>query len=209
MGGYKSGNHGGRPTVEASLPLRLSKLLCEGLVRPNCRLSGPLTWNDSLTGQQTAAVAYEAHLAETHGRLRLLYTSTDFWTGERRCQDYWISLEATPQPFGGQRWWFICPKRHERVATLYLPAGAHTFASRKAYRLGYRSQRESSQDRALSRAFKLRHRLGDDGGIGMGIIKPKGMHHATFERALARLEAAEHIVDAHTVALVRRLAEMA
>jgi hypothetical protein len=37
-----------------------------------------------------------------------------------------------------------------------LPSGAGSFASRCAHRLGYRSQRQSSYDRAINQAFKLR-----------------------------------------------------
>jgi hypothetical protein len=78
----------------------------------------------------------------------------------------WIQLETTPQPFGGRRWWFVCPRTGRRVAKLYLPSGAFTFASRQAYRLAYRSQRETPYDRALRRGFKLRGKLGADGGMG-------------------------------------------
>ena len=207
MGGYNSGNHGGRPTIEASLALNLPKLLRDGLARPNCTRHGSLIWTNTDTGEQTASIRYETHLGDTSGRMRLLYTSTDYWTGEKRAQDYWIQLEAAPQPFGGLRWWFLCPKRGDRVAKLYLPTGAHTFASRQAYRLGYRSQRESPRDRALSQAFKLRRCLGDDGGIGEYIPKPKGMHRATFDRAMNRIEVAEDVVGAHTILLFNRLAK--
>lgn len=209
MGGYNSGNHGGRPTVEASLALDLSKLLRDGCARPNASTRGSLIWTNTSTGQRTASIGYEANLADTHGRIRLIYTSTDFWTREKRSQDYWVDLRATPQPFGGQRWWFICPRRGDRVAKLYLPTGAHTFASRRAYRLGYHSQRQSPHDRALSQAFKLRRRLGSQDGIGDFIDKPKGMHRSTFRRAMAKVEAAEYIVDAHTVVLIGRLAKRA
>ena len=205
MGGYNSGNHGGRPTVEASLALNLPKLLRDGLARPNVSRFGSLIWTNTDTGKQTASIRYEAHLEDTYGRIRLLYTSTDYWTGEKRTQDYWVNLESTPQPFGGRRWWFVCPKRGHRVAKLYLPIGAHTFASRRAYHLGYRSQRESPRDRALSQAFKLRGRLGSDDGIGEYILRPKGMHGTTFERAMIRVEAAEDIVDAHSILLLARL----
>ena len=34
MGGYNSGRHGGRPTVEDGLTLTLSKLILEGLFHP-------------------------------------------------------------------------------------------------------------------------------------------------------------------------------
>ena len=68
-----------------------------------------------------------------------------------------------------------------------------------------RSQRESPRDRALSQAFKLRQRLGSEEGIGDYILKPKGMHDTTFERAMIRVEAAEDIVDAHSILLLDRL----
>ncbi len=97
--------------------------------------------------------------------MRLKYTSTR-WDGERRELDYLIHLETTAQPFGGRRWWWICPRTGRRAVKLYLPNGAFTFASRQAYRLAYRSQRETARDRALRRAFKLREKLGGDGGIG-------------------------------------------
>ena len=133
-----------------------------------------------------------------------MYTTTG-WDGERREADYWIQLETTPQPFGGRRWWFVCPRTGRRAAKLYLPNGAVTFASRQAYRLAYRCQREQPHDRALRRAFKLRGKLGADGGIGDYIPKPKWMRWRTFDRAMARIERAEGVVDAHTALLFDRV----
>src|ERR1700722_8091508 len=169
MGGYGSGRSGGRPTTEDGLTLRLSTLPRD---RPGCAWSGSITWTDTRTGEQSGSISYNAFLRQETGRLRLRYTTTR-WDGERRESDYWIELETTPQPFGGRRWWFICPRTGRRAAKLYLPNGAFTFASRQAYRLAYRSQRETSYDRALRRAFKLRDRLGGRGGIGDHIAKPK------------------------------------
>jgi hypothetical protein len=76
---------------------------------------------------------------------------------------------------------------------------------RKAYRLGYRSQRETPRDRSLSRAFALRDKIGGEGGIGDYIPKPKGMHRRTFERAMERIERAEVIVEMHGDLLLDRL----
>jgi len=112
---------------------------------------------------------------------------------------------TTPQPFGGLRWWFQCPRTGELVSKLHLPNGAFTFASRRAYRLGYRAQRESPRDRSLSRAFSLRRKIGGEGGIGDYIPKPKGMHWRTFDCAMERINAAEEIVEAHTALLLDRL----
>ena len=66
-------------------------------------------------------------------------------------------------------------------SNLYKPAGSGIFASRKAHRLTYRSQRQSPYDRAISQTFNRRQRLGADGGIGDPIDKPKGMRWATFD----------------------------
>jgi hypothetical protein len=58
--------------------------------------------------------------------VRLKYTTTRR-DGERRESDYWIELATTPQPFGGRRWWFVCPRTGRRAEKLYLPNGAFTF----------------------------------------------------------------------------------
>jgi hypothetical protein len=71
----------------------------------------------------SAQLAYEAHLGKASGRVRLKYTTTRL-DGEQRESDYWIQLETTPQPFGGRRWWFVCPRTGRRAAKLYLPNGA-------------------------------------------------------------------------------------
>jgi hypothetical protein len=122
-----------------------------------------------------------------------------------RRSDYWVGLITTPQPFGGRRWWFLCPRTGALAAKLHLPPGAFTFASRQAHQLGYRSQRETPRDRALGRAFKLRRRLGSQEGVGELIPKPKGMRWTTFDREMAKIEAAESTVNRHTWLLLQSL----
>jgi hypothetical protein len=60
-------------------------------------------------------------------------------------------------------------------------------------------------DRALRRAFKLREKLGGDGGIGDYIPKPKWMRWPTYNRKLEEVAAAEAVVDGHTLASVQIL----
>ena len=204
MGGCGSGRSGGPATTEDGLSLSLSKLLRDRLFRPGCAWAGSLIWTNTTTGEQVGSIGYEAHLGHESGRVRLYYTTTR-WDGERRESDYWIKLATTPQPFGGRRWWFVCPRTGRRAAKLYLPNGAFTFASSQAYRLAYRSQRETTHDRALRRAFKLRGKLGGEGGIGDFIPKPKWMRWPTYDRKLEEVAAAEEVVDAHLLAFVRKL----
>ncbi len=152
MGGSNSGRNGGRPTVESGLTLDLNKLIRDRLFQPCVNWGGTLIWACVGTGEHVASIGYQTVMADEPAWVRLHFTSTDRWTGEKRNSDYTIELATTEQPFGGRRWWFVCPKRGKLVAKLYLPPGASTFASRRAYQLGYRSQRETPSDRALSRA---------------------------------------------------------
>src|SRR4051794_8660732 len=109
MGGFGSGRYGGRPTVEDGLTLNLSKLFRDGLLRPGQSSHGTLTWTTVGTGKRVASIGYLAILDDERGRMRLQYTTTR-WDGTKRNSDYWIELATTPQPFGGWRWWFVCPK---------------------------------------------------------------------------------------------------
>jgi hypothetical protein len=198
MGGYGSGRSGGRPTVESSLTLDLRRLFRNGTLKVGGWTSGTLRWTLVSSGEETASLGYQSHLVEDNGYIRLYWTSTDRRTGEAHKRENRITLMTRPQPFGGRRWFFVCPRTGESVAKLHLPSGGHTFASRKAYRLGYRSQRESPRDRSSSRAFALREKVGGRGGIGSSITKPKGMHARTFERAMEKIYRAEEIVDRHS-----------
>jgi hypothetical protein len=57
----------------------------------------------------------------------------------------------------------------------------------------------------LRRAFKLRRRLGDDGGIGDCVPKPRWMRWPTYERKIKQIAAAEGVVDSHLLTVVREL----
>jgi hypothetical protein len=204
MGGTGSGNYGGRPTVEDALKLDLHHLIRNGSFRPGAIVTGSLAWTNTYTGEQRASIGYEAHMGDESGSVCLRYTTTNHRTGQQTQHDYRVQLTTTPQPLGGRRWWWVCPRRGDLVSKLYKPNGAGTFASRKAYRLAYRSQRQSPYDRAISKAFKRRHRLGADGGTGDPIDKPHGMRCATFDRKMDQIEAAEAVCDARLLRFVQK-----
>jgi hypothetical protein len=204
MGGIGSGNHGGRPTVEDGLVLDLYRLIRQRIFRPG-GWGGSIIWSEVYSGRETARIGYQCFMGQESGHVRLRYTVTNSWSGEKQHHDYVVQLATTPQPFGGRRWWFVCPKRDDLVSKLYKPNGAGCFASRRAYRLAYRCQRETPRDRALGRAFKLQQRLGSKGGIGDVIDKPKGMRWRTFEREIAKVNTAERAVNAHAWMLVQSL----
>ena len=111
MGGYGSGRSGGRPTVEDSLTLNLPRLFKTGWLKPGARTSGTLRWSVVGTGEETASMGY----------IRLHWTSTNRRSGETRQCENRIGLTTTPQPFGGRRWWFVCPRASLPPAAPELP----------------------------------------------------------------------------------------
>ena len=183
MGGYGSGRHCGRPTADMSLRIDLAWLLRTGRAREGWMKSGSLSW--SYGDEPAGSISYTADLL-TPGdeRLDLRY--------RRRVRDKWeeaqqtIRLCHTRPPFGGKRWWMICPYSGRRVGKLYKPAGGDRFAGRKAWRLTYNSQRAATDDRPFNAMTKLQKRLGSQEGWETPLMRPKGMWHRTFQRHLDR-----------------------
>ena len=99
--------------------------------------------------------------------------------------NYPVYLAWSGCNYGGQRAWWLCPAVGcgRRVAVLY---GGKVYACRHCHKLAYRTQRQQADDRATSKADKIRKRLGWDAGILNGNGgKPKGMHWRTFVRLQA------------------------
>jgi len=71
--------------------------------------------------------------------------------------DYPVGLTTTPLPWGGVRWWFVCPlvvsgqACGRRVGKLYLPPGGRYFGCRHCYDLTYTSCQESHKFDGLYR----------------------------------------------------------
>ena len=207
MGGFGSGRHGGGPTVENSLTLDIDKLRRDDLIVPNIYRRVSLTWSWTGTGERIADITMVVDTSDERGTIYLQFVSRNPATGERTETDQPIRLTTIEQPFGGRRWYAICPYSGAWCSKLYLPPGATKFAARAAWRrLAYKVQREAPYDQALRRAFRLRARLGDHrGGIGDPIPKPRWMRWRTYESRLAEIERAEMQVEGHLAAFVDRL----
>jgi hypothetical protein len=189
MGGYGSGRQGGRVTIQgtASYVMNARLLRC---LRPGTRGFGEIKWGDGFVARITLkASEYDASFELEH--------QTRSAREPTRQIRYQGRLTWTEPQFGGRRWWWCCPLSGQRCGRLYLPLGTNYFASRNAYRLAYQSQRETHSDRAMRRARKLHQRIGGDGeALGQfAPPKPIGMHQRTYERLVARWQAAEAQAD--------------
>lgn len=181
MGGIGSGQWyrwSTKPVVEDGVPLNLNKLVRDKLVVPGAWTSGGLVWHYVHSGEKSASIGYIADMKDpSDASMRLQYTCNG------KTEDYVVRLTTTTPNFGGLRWWFVCPLTGKRAAKLYLLNGASKFVSVKAYRFAYRSQNEGYADRALSKAQKIRRKLGGDWGLDAPFAKkPKGMHNKTYNR---------------------------
>jgi hypothetical protein len=141
MGGFGSGRPAAHATCEASLKLDLAAPAVREALHPRLNTAGCWAW--SVNGQEIGAISY----CWRQGAAELLLNYTCNGTPVSQT----VTLVRSQPHFGGARWWFLCPATHQRVRTLFLPPGAQRFASRRAYRLRYQSQRESGEGRALLR----------------------------------------------------------
>lgn len=99
-----------------------------------------------------------------------------------------VRLQYTVPNYGGRRWWMICPFEQVRAAKLYMPLHGARFASRRAWRLGYRSQRIAPAGKPLDRLFRLADKLGLERSSNGPLIRPKGMWRHTFASHMAEFE---------------------
>lgn len=180
MGGYGSGRSYGRPIAEHCLRIDIAFMIRNGMAEPGYRRSGNLSWNRG--GEPAGDIGYSCDMRDPDaGELVLRFTS-GCSRGEPKEQVQRIALSYTEPHLGGRRWWMHCPKTGERVGKLYVPPGGDIFASRKAWRIGYQSQRNAPRDRAFEALFRLQRRLGCTQGWEQPIYRPKGMHHRTFAK---------------------------
>ena len=150
MGGYGSTRWGNTRTKYAVEDcLKLSIFFLRSYLRN--RNMATLTW--SRGGKTIAEISYMIiGPDEAPKKIRLIYTRTA--RGEKKREfDYPVELTPTPLPWGGERYWFICPNVtcRRRVGCLYLTPHGDYFACRHCNRLSYRSRQEGYQDLAFAR----------------------------------------------------------
>jgi hypothetical protein len=98
-----------------------------------------------------------------------------------------LRFVTTTQPFGGLRWWFLCPRCATRRAKLYVRLGGRHFACRECHRLRYTSQCLSMPERWRYRADVFLRRAGCHSSDSF-YDKPKWMRWATFNEIIDRAE---------------------
>ena len=179
MGGRGSGRpsgYGGKRDTSNSMPLDIRKFTHNGLL-----VSGnSFSWQWLVCKREVASISIRVDLQSMVLSYRM--KSTD------ELVEQLVQTQTSPCNLGGQRHWFTCPRCSKRVAVLYAPG--RYFACRLCGGLGYATQKEGVGDRAMTKADRLRKRLGWPAGIAHGDGgKPKGMHWKTFLKLNSRHDA--------------------
>ncbi|MCF7917740.1 hypothetical protein K9L27_01920 [Candidatus Gracilibacteria bacterium] len=121
-------------TVEGCKWIDTSKLKKLGYLEKNY-YAGLLTWYSN--GEEWGSVRAEVDAENTY--LRLQYTQTDYWSGEKKGYDYHVLLSNSSCNYGGVRYWLHCSYCGKRVKKLYLRNGRE-LGCRKCLHLAYTSQ---------------------------------------------------------------------
>lgn len=191
MGGWGSTRWGGHPpklVVEACVVLEVGMLERVGCFRSPSPTWG---WARSATGAPVLSVLVTWDPRGPYRLLRLQYVVKGEPVEET------VLLTATPQPFGGVRWWFHCPLPVaenrpclKRQRKLYLPPGGRYFGCRSCYDLAYASQQDPPHLRPWWRLEAIQRRLG---GSPTGPLppRPKGMSRRTYARWVSAYQEAK------------------
>lgn len=199
MGGPGSGRYwhwDAKSTTADYLHLDVRRLARDGLLEDGRRFD----WHWTRNGERVGSI----NISVQSLSITLDYRSRQ-GGGEWEPLKYQVRLLSQPCNFGGERKWFACPAKGcgRRVAILY---GGRIYACSHCYDLAYPSQREEPCYRHQRRANKIKERLGWEGDWG---VRPKGMHHRTFERLTAELSAWEFAADsAFNARLLRRFGHL-
>ncbi|WP_445947841.1 hypothetical protein [Sphingorhabdus sp.] len=149
MGGYGSGRRSNRWTTDDCLHINLSNLKQLSKLQRNWMARHEEVW--SQRGQTIAdlTLVTDVHCLEPSPCLRI--TGRAFG----KAIDCVVYLEEQPLPYGGERWYALCPRTGRRCTALVLPPGQTHFASVKGWNVSYASTREDEVGRAIRAMHKL------------------------------------------------------
>lgn len=206
MGGFGSGrtSRGGKLTAESCRSIDVNRLRKVGVL--SAGWFGGWEWRRN--GERIASISMRGG----EDRIVLSYRSR---IGSEDWQDVEepIPIRWIPCRYGGQRPYFVCPGIVSGVAcrrqVVKLYCASRYYLCRHCYRLTHASRNEDRWDRALSRANKIRMKLGGQPGMGSIFpLRPKGMWQRTYDRMRHSVFDAEVMAGERLEMMVARLQDL-
>lgn len=188
MGGYGSGSWQRvqrRTKVEEAICLDMAYLRSRRIVISENYGGDILVWFNQQTGKPILELWIWSY-AHENGNRRLHVQYSDPQSSELT---WIIPLAVKPLPYGNMRFWFVCPLCETQLCSkIYLLN--NSFGCRTCHGLVHGSSQHSKQNRLWDQYHKMNARFGSSSALKHGLIplKPKGMHHKTYDQKLKKLE---------------------
>ena len=189
MGGIGSGRPAMYSTnmVEDCLSLNVNFLHRQGNLRNGS--AGSLQWSSN--GRRVSSIGFRME----GNQFILDYRHRSYGDKWEDVKEH-VLVVRNPCRFGGTRPFFICPSVMNGVVcgrrVVKLFAHGKYYLCRHCYRLKYSSQYENSWDRSMTRANKIRERLGGEWEMDSPLPpRPKGMWRRTYKRLCNEVHLAE------------------
>lgn len=102
---------------------------------------GGIKWARGYTENK---INFWVNIEENGGSVELIYAYTNYQSGEKTDMKYRVPLTTTPCPYGGRRYWFLCPLSsrgvscRRRVAIIY--SVGKWFGCRDCANIAYQAQ---------------------------------------------------------------------
>lgn len=189
-----------RVCLQDGLKLDLNRLIRDGFIRRDAVVRNLIRWSHPYW-DHVATGTIAADLTGEYGAW------IEIEIGGRRQR---ISLIASPRPFGGRQWYFICPQTGRRASVLWRPPGATRFRSRQGWGrhvVAYASQFNDATGRAHMGQARIKSRLigghhPDEWDLPP---KPKWMRWRTYDRLENRFDHYETVLNDGTAELIAKL----
>ena len=152
MGGFGSGRRSNRWTTDDCLRINLSTLKQLGMLQRHCMIRHERVW--SQYGQTTADLALVTYVYCLKPSPCLTIKGRAFG----KTIDCVVYLDEYALPYGGERWFALCPRTGRRCTALVLPPGQTHFASVKGWNVAYGSQRQCPIHRGHRAIYKAQVR---------------------------------------------------
>lgn len=147
MGGFGSGRRATTLDTDSCLRLSLVDLSRDGALKRHLWARREKGWVDLRSKREVGAVSIVADV--DCGRISIKGSAFG------QLIDQKLEVVAQPLPYGGERYFVLCPLSGKRCTVLLIPPGKTFFASARGWGVAYSSTRECP----ISRAYRAMRKV--------------------------------------------------
>lgn len=173
--------HTKKRTTKELLDLNISTLKKANFFQKNTIKDGALSWTMSYRGKEPkkiGSIHISSNFIGENRYVTLVYT----YKGQERI-DYKVQITTSRPNYGGERYWFVCPRCGRMVASLY---GSKYFWCRHCHDLAYKTQQVGFINRMLENKHKYEDKANKNG------VKRRWIHWKTYHKLMDKADNYEY-----------------